>query len=86
MSITYEWVVKHLSANNRGYANIGVFEMQGTDELSRYAKGSVTVVFGDSELKPLAQWTQENIDAYAETKRADIEQAIITALESGADT
>jgi hypothetical protein len=80
MNITYTWLVKHLTADMRGYATIGFFEMQGTDENGNTANGSVTVCFGGDSLKPMSQWTQETIDAYAETKRADIEEIITTAL------
>lgn len=80
MTINYTWSVKYLTTDMRGYATIGFFEMRGTDEDGNTANGSVTVCFGGDELKPMSQWTQEAIDAYAETKRADIEEALITAL------
>jgi hypothetical protein len=76
MAITYTWVVKNLTADMRGYATVGFFEMQGVDENGKVEKGSATVCFGGDELKPFAQWTQEAIDAYAQTKQADIEQSI----------
>jgi hypothetical protein len=85
MSITYTWLVKHLTADMRGNATIAFFEMQGTDENGNSENGSVTVCFGGSELKALSQWTLEEIDAYAETKRSVIEQTIverIAALET----
>jgi hypothetical protein len=66
----------------RGYATIGFFEMQGADETGNTANGSVSVCFGGDELKPMSQWTQEAIDAYAETKRADIEEYIVSVLEA----
>jgi hypothetical protein len=34
------------------------------------------VCFGAEDMKPMFQWTQEAIDAYAETKREYIEQLI----------
>lgn len=80
MAINFEWVVKHLTADNRGYATIGVFEMQGVDDSGATANGSVTVCFGADELKPLRQWSDADIDAYAESKRGDIEQFIIESL------
>jgi hypothetical protein len=76
MPITYTWLVKHLTADMRGYATVGFFEMQGTDENGDVKKASATVCFGGDELKPLSQWTQDAIDAYAETKRLEIEQLI----------
>ena len=80
MSITYTWLVKNLTTDLRGYATIGFFEMQGIDENDNTEKGSVTVCFGGDDLKPMSQWSQEVIDAYAETKRVDIEEIITTAL------
>ena len=81
MSITYTWLIKHLSTDNRGYANIGYFELQGTDESGKSVKSAATVCFGDNDLKPLVQWTQENIDSYAETKRLGIEETIFEQLQ-----
>jgi hypothetical protein len=80
MTTTYTWLVKHLTADTRGNATIAFFEMQGTDETGNSAIGSVSVCFGGSELKPMSQWTQEAIDAYAETKREYIEELINTQL------
>ena len=80
MSITYTWLVKHLTSDMRGYATVGFFETQGVDETGKIEKASATVCFGGDELKPFTQWTQEAIDAYAETKQTDIEQSIANRI------
>jgi hypothetical protein len=91
MANIYTWVIKNLNSDMRGYATIGFFEMQGKDGNGITANSAVTVCFGADELKPLAQWTPADIDAYAQTKQEGIEQDIaiqisalnarITALE-----
>lgn len=83
--INYTWLVKNITADMRGYATIGYFELQGTNDLGTVATSSITVCFGADELRPIAQWTQAVIDNYAESKRADMEvdlTARITALEA----
>jgi len=74
MQITYKWTVKNLNTDVRGYATIGYFEMQGADENGNVALGSVTVCLGDDELKPRNQWTDADIDEYAETKKTKFKQ------------
>lgn len=81
MSITYTWLVKHLTADMRGYATVGFFEMQGVDENGNMATSSISVCFGGVELKPMSEWTQDAIDAYAETKQADIEESIVAQFQ-----
>ena len=76
MTITYTWLIKNLNADMRGYAVTAFFEMQGVDENGKTETGSVSVCFGSEDMKPMPQWTQEAIDAYAETKREYIEQLI----------
>ena len=85
MANTYTWLIKNLNSDMRGYATIGFFEMQGKDENGITANSAVTVCFGADELKPLAQWTPADIDAYAQSKQEGIEQDIdtqITALKA----
>jgi hypothetical protein len=77
MTITYTWAVKNLNSDMRGYAVTAFFEMQGVDETGKTATGSVSVCFGAEDMKPMSQWTQEAIDAYAEAKREYIEQLIL---------
>jgi len=76
MNIAYTWTIKNLNADMRGYATTAFFEMQGVDENNKSATGSVAVCFGAEDLKPISQWTQEAIDAYAETKQEYIKQLI----------
>jgi hypothetical protein len=76
MTTTYTWMIKNLNADMRGYAVTAFFEMQGVDEAGKTATGSVSVCFGAGDMKPMSQWTQDAIDAYAETKREYIEQLI----------
>ena len=76
MTTTYTWLIKNLNADMRGYAITAFFEMQGVDENGKTETGSVSVCFGSEDMKPMPQWTQETIDAYAETKREYIEHLI----------
>ena len=82
MTTTYTWIVKHLNSDMRGYANIGFFEMQAVDENEKTATTSVSVCFGGDELKPMPQWTQEAIDAYAETQRSGLEKELTARLDA----
>jgi len=77
----YTWTVKHLNADRRGYASDAYFELEGVDENGVKKIGSVAVSFGGDDLKPMSAWQQTDIDAYAETFRADLEAQIVQPTE-----
>lgn len=72
----YTWTSKHLNTDRRGYASDGYFELKGVDDDGTEYIGSAAVSFGGDDLKPLSAWQQADIDAYAETLRAMLEQNI----------
>jgi hypothetical protein len=77
----FQWVVKHLNTDQRGYASDAYFEMQGTNSDGVKQSSSVAVSFGGDDLKPRSAWQQSDIDAYAETLRPNLEAQITEALE-----
>ena len=72
----YEFIVKHLKEDDRGYAASLYLEMQGTNESGDTALSSVSVSFGGNDYKPKASWTQEQTDQWAEIMRPQLEQNI----------
>jgi len=72
----YNWTVKHLSTDRRGYAADGYFELEGVDDDGKKHVASIATSFGGDDLKPLSAWKQEDIDAYAETLRQSLEAQI----------
>lgn len=75
MTITYTWTVKNLNADQRGYAQTLYLELEGTDGVTTGKAASISVLGGD-EYKPMSKWTQEDIDAFAESKRAALEAEV----------
>jgi hypothetical protein len=72
----YEFLVKHLKEDERGYAASLYLEMQGTNDSGDKALSSVSVSFGGDDYKPKASWTQEQTDQWAETMRSQLQQNI----------
>jgi len=72
----YEFLVKHLKEDDRGYAASLYLEMQGTNDSSKKTISSVSVSFGGDDYKPKTQWTQEKIDQWAERIRPSLEENI----------
>lgn len=93
MNINFNWKVKHIATDTRGYGSIGNFEMEGTDIYNNYETANVVVCFGGNELKPISHWSQDEIDNYAEKYREMLElqikeqlEARIKALETSSNT
>ena len=84
MNITYKFVVKKLKEDDRGYASLFVCEMQGTSDSGAKKNANITVSFGGDDYKPMGDWTQEQIDALAESHREGIESNIATQFNQGA--
>ena len=75
MNITYNWNVKFLKQDDRGYATSLLCELSGTNgENTKIA--SMVNSFGGDDYKPYLQWKQEDIDSYAESNRANLEASI----------
>jgi len=72
----YEFLVKHLKEDDRGYAASLNLEMQGTNDSGNKALSSVSVNFGGNDYKSKSSWTQEQIDQWAETMRYQLQQNI----------
>jgi hypothetical protein len=73
---TFSWNVKHLKEDDRGYAASLLCELQGTSNTGATKIASVVTSFGGADYKPKLQWTQEQIDQFAENHRASLEQEI----------
>jgi hypothetical protein len=76
-----EFIVKHLKEDDRGYVMSLYLEMQGTNDSGKTTISSMTVSFGGDDYKPKSQWTQEQIDQWAEQMRAQLEQNINAQTE-----
>jgi hypothetical protein len=75
MAITYSWVVKYLKQDERGYASTLYCELQGEqDAVIKIASSSTS--FGGADYKPYVQWTQEQIDVFADTMKPGLETEI----------
>lgn len=72
----YEFLVKYLKEDDRGYASSLYLEMQGTNGSGDKAISSTSVSFGGADYKPKSSWTQEQIDQWAETMRPQLQQNI----------
>jgi hypothetical protein len=78
----YEFLVKHLKEDDRGYAASLYLEMQGTNGSGDKALSSVSVSFGGDDYKPKSSWTQEQTDQWAETMRSQLQQNIDVQFEA----
>ena len=72
----YEFLVKYLKEDDRGYASSLYLEMQGTNDSGKKAISSTSVSFGGADYKPKSSWTQEQIDQWAEKMRPQLQQNI----------
>ena len=72
----YEFLVKHLKEDDRGYAASLYLEMQGTNEAGDKTLTSTSISFGGDDYKPKSQWTQEQTDQWAEAMRPQLQQNI----------
>jgi len=85
MANTYTWVIKNLNSDQRGYAQSIYMELQGTDGTITSTTSCVSI-FGGDEYKPMTQWTQADIDAWAANFQPDMEKELdsqIAILASG---
>jgi hypothetical protein len=72
----YEFLVKNLKEDDRGYAASLYLEMQGTNGSGDKALSSVSVSFGGDDYKPKSSWTQEQTDQWAEAMRPQLQKNI----------
>jgi hypothetical protein len=73
--IEFSWNVKYLKEDERGYASTFFCEMNGVLEGITKTANSV-FSFGGDDYKPKSQWTQEQIDQWAEIARSNLEEQI----------
>ena len=78
----YEFLVKYLKEDDRGYAASLYLEMQGTSDSGDKALSSASVSFGGADYKPKSSWTQEQTDQWAETMRPQLQQNIDVQFEA----
>lgn len=79
----YEFLVKHLKEDDRGYAASLYLEMQGTNNSNKKAFSSVSVSFGGDDYKPKASWTQEQTNQWAEKMRVQLQKNIDAQFVTG---
>ena len=80
MSILFNYEIKHLKTDDRGYAASLYCEMSGVQ--NGVKKFSSTVFcFGGDDYKPVSHWSQQDIDQVAESAKAQLEENIVTQFE-----
>ena len=82
MPNTYTWIIKNLSPDQRGHAQSIYLELQGTDGTNTVLSSSVSIFSGE-DYKPIGQWVQADIEAWAITHQPNLKNSIdeqITAL------
>ena len=79
----YEFLVKHLKEDDRGYAASLYLEMQGTNGSNKQALSSVSVCFGGNDYKSKLSWTQEQINQWAEKMRTQLKKNIDAQFVTG---
>ena len=75
MSITYNWKNKKLKQDDFGVATELVLAMEGTKDGITH-KALMDVSFGGSDLKDYSDWTDEQINTWAEKYRVNLETII----------
>jgi hypothetical protein len=73
--LEFSWNVKHLKEDERGYASTLFCEMNGVLEGITKTANSV-FSFGGDDYKPKSQWTEEQINQWAEIARSNLEEQI----------
>ena len=71
---TFSWNVKYLKEDDRGYASILFLELKGVSDQGVTKTASSVTSFGGDDYKPKSEWTQEQIDQWAETARVRLEE------------
>ena len=70
MAITYTWIKKALASDEFGECTKAKWLLEGIDDTSgKSARQEASTVFGESDIKDKADWTQAEIDAFAENVR-----------------
>lgn len=82
MTIIYTWKVKYLKEDERGYASTLHCELQGVDG-TKTANSSGSISFGGDDYKPKSEWQQDQIDAFAESIKPQLQESIIEQLNKG---
>lgn len=80
MSISFTYDVKYLKPDDRGYATSLYCEMSGTQDGVKKSASTV-FSFGGDDYKPVSQWSQQDIDQWAESARAQLEENITAQFE-----
>jgi len=75
MSITYSWKNKKLKQDDFGVATELVLAMEGTKDGITH-KALMDVSFGGNDLKDYSDWTDEQINTWAEKYRLNLETVI----------
>lgn len=75
MTIAYTWKTKHINTDFRGYSDTIYVELEGDNGTKKILCPS-TSVLGSDMVKPTAQWTPEELDAFCETIRPALEAAL----------
>jgi hypothetical protein len=80
---TFSWNVKHLKEDDRGYASTLFLELKGVSDQGRTETASSITSFGGDDYKPKSEWTQEQIDQWAETARVRLEEILNDKFNQG---
>jgi hypothetical protein len=75
MTILFNYEVKHLKSDDRGYATSLYCEMNGIKEGVKKIASTV-FCFGGDDYKPMGQWTEQDIDNWAQNARLQLEENI----------
>jgi len=81
MAITFTWLRKKLKEDDFGDVTDLLLSMQGTDGVDTY-KNAMVVSFGGDDIKPIDEWTDAEIDTWAESNRSTLESAITFEFEN----
>lgn len=81
MNILFNYEIKHLKTDERGYASSLYCEMSGVKDGVK-TSASTVFSFGGNDYKPASQWSQEDIDQWAETARLQLQENITAQFET----